>query len=421
MIKKDAPSLTKYSGINYQMCILSAIAVCFVVIGHIHFGYVDMTEAGTFYGWFPYYSFHLPIFLFITGYFFRDPVSFSRPAAGNAGSSMQTAAAFAGGASLRSHFRSFGRFILHKARTLLLPYYVITGIFLLFNILLRSWDFTWPQTCSLTTWLVDPWTKLYTLTLGVPAWYLISLFVAEIYFVLLRTLLQKLIRRPLAMEITCLLLCLALGVTALAVNDLPGCTQTAQVYLRPVLMLFFIQAGVLYRRYLEKRDTLGSLPYFLIIFAVQFLIILLSGNSMLSPGLYGLIGFESFGYDYFLAGLTGVALYLRISRLLSLIPGKSRFVLFFGTNTLYVMSFHILGFFLLNALLDQIRRIPAISVFMEYFDNGLWHRYLYYTFTHDPRMIFLYLLAGVGISLLIALIVRTCKKAMKRTLRRSGS
>ena len=58
---------------SYQLYILSAIAIFFVILGHIRFGYVDMTEIGTFYGWFPYYSFHLPIFLFISGYFWKDP------------------------------------------------------------------------------------------------------------------------------------------------------------------------------------------------------------------------------------------------------------------------------------------------------------------------------------------------------------
>ena len=368
------------------MCILSVIAICFVILGHVRFGILDLTEAGTFYGWFPYYSFHLPVFLFITGYFFKDP----------------------------DNKKGIVRFLLHKARTLLLPYYVITGLFLLFNLLLIHMDFTWPQPFSLYNWLLAPWTKLYTLSFGVPAWYLISLFIAEVYFVLLRFFLCKVIRRPLAREILCLLLCLALGVAALSLHGLPGTGESASVYLRSVLMLFFMQAGVLYRRHLESGDTLGNVPYFLIIALIQLLIIVLSGNSRLSPGLYGLVGFESFGYDYFLAGLTGVALYLRISRILSRIPGRSRLILFLGSNTLYIMSFHILGFFLLNALFRLLQNVPLFSGLLAGFSSGRWHSYLYYTLTENPRMIPLYLLAGIVISALLARGIRGCQKALKK-------
>ena len=63
------------SDTSYRMRVLSAIAISFVVLGHINFtGSMEftMTEPLTFQGWFPCYSFHLPLFLFITGYFFRD-------------------------------------------------------------------------------------------------------------------------------------------------------------------------------------------------------------------------------------------------------------------------------------------------------------------------------------------------------------
>ena len=281
---------------------------------------------------------------------------------------------------------------------------------LLLNLLLIRLGFTWPQPFTLFNWLAAPWTKLYVLSFAVPAWYLIALFLAELYFAILRTCLQRIVRNPLAMEIICLLLCLALGFAALYVHSLPGVSETASVYLRSVLMLFFIQAGVFYRRYLEALDHLGNLPCFLIIFLTQFLIILLSGNSRLSPGLYGLIGFESFGYDYFLAGLTGVALYLRISRLLASIPGRNRLILFLGSNTLYIMSFHIFGFFLLNELLRLLKDSSFFPGLFADFSSGRWHSYLYYTMTENPRMIPMYLLAGVSVSALLAWVIRAIKR-----------
>ena len=423
---------------NYQMCILSTFAIIFVVLGHIRFGVVDMSETGTIYGWFPYYSFHLPVFLFISGYFFKD-----LPSKGLPSSNPVPAKRPETGCPQRAGLlRELGLFVLHKIKNLLLPYFVVTGLFLLFNSLLTAWGFTWPQPFTFENWLLAPWTKLYVLTFAVPAWYLIALFLAEMYFMLLRLsiyrILRKLLVKPRSQslhaspgtsksaspdasgsklqakdclaEVIMLLLTLMLGILALIIHAQPGISETASVYLRSVLMLFFMQAGLLYRKHLEKKDTLQSVPYFLIVFAVQFLIILLSGNSRLSPGLYGLVGFEAFGYDYFLAGLTGIALYLRISRILASTARRSRLVLFISSSTKYIMEFHVFGFFLLNALFSVLSKGTFLETFLADFNNARWHSYLYYTMFENPRMIPFYLVAGMGISLIIAKIIQTVKK-----------
>ena len=411
VMKKQTVSISEpRSGFNFQMCILSIIAIVFVVLGHVRFGIVDMTESGTFYGWFPYYSFHLPIFLFITGYFFKDPYPYGKDT--DSGNKLIGARKLV----------PLGRFILHKAKTLLLPFFIINGVFLLIGNLLVSWGFTWPDTFSFSTWLISPWTKMFTLTLASPTWYLIALFIAEIYFVLIRMLLRLIIRNSLAMEIVCLLVCLGMGVAVLSIKDNPNLGETVSVYLRSVLMLFFMQAGVFYRRHMEKHDNLGSLAYFGIVFLVQLGILILSGDSMLSPGLYELINFETLGYDYFLAGFNGIALYLRISRLIASVPiKKNRFLVFMGSNTLYIMSFHVLGFFLLNAVCYLLREANLLTAFLRTFNVGRWHGYLYYTLTDNPRMILLYLFVGVGVSLGLAWIIHKCKKAIKHLFKKTAA
>lgn len=373
---------------SYQMRILSVIAISFVIFGHIRFGEfrTDMSALGTFYGWFPYYSFHLPLFLFISGYFYKDVTEEA------------------------SFGKSFGRFVLKKARNLLLPYYIFNGIFLLLGTWLLQQGFTFLTPFSLTEWLLHPWTRLYSITFSVPTWYLISLFIAEIFLVLLRKLFRMLIHKDLLREILLLLFTLVLGVAAIYLHNTIKFPQAAQVYLRSVLMLFFIQVGIFYRRHLESHDTLGSGWYFLILFALQFLLILLSGNNPLSPGLYGLVFFETAGHDYFLAGLTGIALWLRISRLLSSIPHKSRVLTYIGSNTKYIMTFHVFGFFLLNTLFDVLKKAGLEKVLLDNFSTRTYHSYLYYADIDNPRMMILYFLAGMGFSLLMALVINALKQ-----------
>lgn len=55
---------SKEKTVNMQFAVLSALGMFFVVDGHLNNSYLDIG------GLFPYYSFHMPLFAFISGYFF---------------------------------------------------------------------------------------------------------------------------------------------------------------------------------------------------------------------------------------------------------------------------------------------------------------------------------------------------------------
>ena len=73
---------------NMQFCILCALGMILVVMGHVDEG---MLTVG---GLFPYYSFHIALFVFISGYFYRAQAE-----------------------------ERMGAWLVRKAGTLLLPYF----------------------------------------------------------------------------------------------------------------------------------------------------------------------------------------------------------------------------------------------------------------------------------------------------------
>ena len=157
--------------LNYQMSLLSFWGIIFVVLGHIN--QIPHNYAiGTFGGWFPYYSFHMPLFLFVTGYFYKE---------------ISECVIYS--------------FIRKKLKTLLVPYFFINGIFLLFQTILRNYGFEIGRIFSLKTWLIFPWTTLQPLTFSIPTWYLIALFIAEIYFVVIRKIYKKIIKSDFIKEL----------------------------------------------------------------------------------------------------------------------------------------------------------------------------------------------------------------------------
>jgi len=63
-------------------------------------------------GWFPYYAYHLPLFIFISGYFYNQ--------------------------NQEDHL---GKFFLKKLRTVILPFYLVNGAFYLLQSLLKFKEF----------------------------------------------------------------------------------------------------------------------------------------------------------------------------------------------------------------------------------------------------------------------------------------
>ena len=373
--------------LNYQMCILSVIAICMVVLGHIK---NDLTSVGTFFGLFPYYSVHLPIFMFISGYFFKDE---------HAG---------------ESYGKYLGKYILHKIKTILIPYYVINGIFLLLNFALADRGFTYVRMFSFKEWLLQPWTKFYTITFSSPTWYLVGFFIASIYYVLVRKLVRLIIRNDLAMEIILTVLTLVMGMAGVYVCNTLRLPEAAQVYLRSVVMLFFIQLGRLYKSYLENLDTCSSIIYFAVVFALQILLIRVLDNNPLNPQLYEMTGFDRFGCNMLVAGIMGVALWLRISKLLAQIPIRSKLVIFIGSNTKYIMAFHIVGFFLLNCNFAHMHARGIGPDFIANFNPERFHTYLYYFCVDNVRLVFIYFIAGMAVSLALAWIITLVKKWFRK-------
>lgn len=382
---------------GYRMRILSALAISFVVLGHMNFT-GDMTAAPkgplTFGEWFPYYSFHLALFLFISGYFFTDlPEG-------------------------RKFMPGLLRFAGKKARKLLLPCYIYTGLSLLLNGWLHTQGFTFGFSFTLSRWLLNPWTAPYTVTFSVADWYLPALFLAEIYFALLRAVFRRLIRRSLQRETALLAFTLAAGIGAVYWKETAALSGAAVVYLRSVVMLFFLQAGALYRRHLEARDTMKNSCYFPIVFIAQFLLILLCGSGSLTPGLFGLRNMGKSGAVFFAGGITGILLWLRVSAILASLPRRSRLVVFIGRNTKHIMAAHIFCWFLLNTLLNRLHALNPGSGLASGFSGVLYRTFMYYCSVGNPRMILLYYLAGMGLPLLGCFAVQSVRR---RFTSRAGS
>lgn len=346
---------------NTTFCILSAFAIVMVVAGHAD---TDFLTVG---GLFPYYSFHVPLFVFISGYFYRRE---------------EEDAPFA--------------YLQKKIKRLLVPYFLWNLFYGVLAWGLRAAGlFTIGSELSLYNLLIEPFVSGYQFLYNYAAWFVPALFLIEVLNLLMRLVLRRL---HLDYEWTMLAGSLLVG---MAVVELAIGGHVWGLYKMPGRILFlypFFQMGQMYFAHLEKHDTLPNLPYFAVVLGAQILLSVLFGN----------LGYSSVWCTAFANGplmpyvtvVTGTAFWLRVSRILAPALEKCGGVLYLGRNTFSVMMHHVFAFMLVKMLLAQI---AAHTALLTDFD---WEQYrtnveYFYLVQGAESFKMVYVAAGICLPLLL--------------------
>lgn len=379
------------SSYNVTFGILSALAILMIVAGHI--GYDILTVGGLF----PYYSFHVPLFLFISGYFYR------------------------GGEEERPLL-----YLKKKAKRLLLPYFIWNVVYGVIAWVLRAFGgFSMGEAISLKTLFLSPFLNGYQFIYNYAAWFVPVLFVIEMMNLCMRLILRKF---RLCDERLILACSLAVGV---AVVQFAIDGRVWGLYKTPgrILLLYpCFQMGQFYKKKLERRDTLGNLPYFAIVIGVQVLLHLCCNGLAYSS--VWCTGFANGPLIPYVTAVSGTAFWLRVAKMLVPICGggaqsdisalrsdaqngskavragaerqnpAGSFLLYLGRNTYAVMMHHVMAFMLVKMVLAGIASHTGYLTdfdFVRFFADIDY----YYLVKGSEAFQMVYLAAGVGLPLLL--------------------
>ena len=133
--------------LNIQFCILSAMGIIFIVDGHLNNSYFDIG------GLLPYYSFHIPLFAFISGYFYRP--------------------------GSERDLRNYGK---HKFKRLMVPYFLWNLFYGVLAWILRGMGFGFGEPVTLWNLLGEPFLHGYQFILNHAAWFVPTLFLTEMAY-----------------------------------------------------------------------------------------------------------------------------------------------------------------------------------------------------------------------------------------------
>ncbi len=352
---------------------LYLIAIVLVVDGHTTLE--DMFSMGDL---FRYYSFHLMLFAFGAGYFFR----------------------------LRGGLLAD---IAARAGKLLVPLYIWNLVYGVGAALLRRvGGFEIGAPLSAYTLLLAPLVDGQHFAWNLGSWFIFPLFLCQTLYGLLRRAAKRCWRDD---ERVTFALCLLLGSAAVTLCH-AGRQDALPLFLnRTLILLPGYAGGQLYLRVLERHDTLPTAPYLIIVVILRALLCVRYENLayLLSDCSY----FPCGAFGVYAGGALAIAFFLRIARLLAPYVAKSRVALYASRHTFDIMMHHFMGFFALNSVFLVLN---ALGIGAADFSVKTFRTVYHYNYAPDGRSAFnvLYLLAGIFLPLGVARATDAFKAAATR-------
>ena len=355
---------------NITFGILTGTAIVMVVAGHLGYGVLTVGDL------FPYYSFHVPLFMFISGYFYKEV----------------------------GKGQTFG-YVKKKVCRLLVPYLLWNLVYGLLAWLLRGYGFSMGEEISVRTLFLSPFMHGYQFIYNYAAWFVPVLLVIEMMNLLMRFIcgwsFEKLSRRrdeggnlewfylAGSLAIGMIVVCLAIG------GHVWGDYKAAG---RILFLYPSYQMGQFYKKKLEKHDTMGNLVYFAIVMGVQTLLQI--GCNGLAFSSVWCTGFANGPLVPYVTIVTGIAFWLRIAKVAAPVIGRSRVIRFLGQNTYTVMMHHVLVFMLIKMILAGVAAGTGLCGDFDFaqFYSNIDYIYLVNGVEHFKMV---YLAAGVGVPLAI--------------------
>ena len=144
---------------NKKMMILSCIGIILVVLGHTG-STINLMD-----NYFSYYSFHMSLFVFISGYFYKK--------------------------DNEENLLKNG-YIIKKTKRLLIPYFIWNIIYgIIINIVRYFGIVKYGNSITFRTLFIDPWTGGSQFVLNIASWFMLALFIVNVAYVFLRKIFRK--------------------------------------------------------------------------------------------------------------------------------------------------------------------------------------------------------------------------------------
>lgn len=328
---------------NSAFMVLSALGILFVVDCHSADGIGMLTSI------FPYGSFFMPMFVFISGYFWKEK-------------------------NVES-WRSVATYLLGKFRKLMVPY-LLWSVFYGFLVLILNkagMNFPYP---TIRNFVYSVFTDGTTFSINGAAWFVPTLFAVTAAYTTIRKMIGRIWSDRLAMAAFILL-----GAFAVALTKHPGGINYRGLLLyKTAFFIQFFQMGLFFKRYLENWfDRVNGLG--LCISLVVLNLFFQARYENLDLGVLSIMeGFYAGNCLLpLLTSVTGIFFWLKVAKCFEGILCDSKLVHYISEHTFFIMMHHVLFLLVFNSILfaGMELGIPGLAGFDSVaFRSDPWYRFL---------------------------------------------
>ncbi len=347
-------SQQKTSRIDYRFVFLYFIGIVIIVAGHRGEDSVGLMQS-----WLPFYSYNLALFMFCSGYLYKD-----------------------------KHEKHIGSYIWKKTKTLIITTLIWNLFYGLLITFLHHKSFTFGEDLSLYSLFIMPIINGHQFQLNMGGWYVVPLFLVEVFNILIRKMLGKQKN-----EYALFAFYFVLGLLGVYLNQNSYNTDWWLVLTRFLFFIPFFGLGIFYKKILEKHDKLSNTLYFGIIAIVLLLIFTINQQKFFYLPSWG-TGFPDDIFLPFVLGALGIFFWLRVAKIIEPIVKKSKVIQLISKNTYSIMIHQFLGFFILEYILGRLANIGLFENQFNWdkFKSDIW--YIYYPNNINNWGV-IYILAGI--------------------------
>lgn len=325
---------------NKKMMILSFIGIIIVVLGHTGNSFKLASDI------FPYYSFHMALFIFISGYFYNPK-------------------------NEENLFEKNG-YLIKKIKKMLIPYFIWNLVYgIIVNILKYMNIVQYGEKITLKSFFIRPWTTGHQYILNIAAWFILALFLVNITYIIIRKITTKL---KLWNDNVFTIIYLVISVATIYLAQKNRVERYIPLF-RTAFFMFFYHLGYWYKTKIEGKVKINTVIYFLILVIVQ--LALFKIDRKLS---YEVV-FMKFSCKYIItpiiASITGILFWLKVSEILEPSLGNSKVVNYISNNTYDIMQHHLFWVFLINLSVFYLSDILNLKGF----NISRFKSTIYYTYT----------------------------------------
>ncbi|MBR5246345.1 MAG: acyltransferase [Clostridia bacterium] len=343
------------------MNLIKAYAIIAVVASHtLNGGIVFPLD-----NWIQPYFYFMPIFVFVSGYFYRKETDNS----------------------------SVIKYLGQKAKIMLLPYFLWNVVYGILNAILREIGVVhYGSAINLKSLFITPWITGHQFAFMIPAWFLLSLFIISVVIFILRKILCKL---HILNEELLLIFCFGVSIITIYLAE-SGHNQNWELcFAKAGFMLPYFQMGFVYKKYEKLINKRKGITLSILFVLLYICYVLGDGNERAQ------VVFANFvGNPFLISALVVIEILIVSTICESLVPAfdNNKIVQYIGDNTFSIMMHHAVVIFLINFALYILSKFIDIASFnVEKFQSTIWYCYPW----RDDRIYLIYVVLGIAVPLVL--------------------